>query len=215
MKTGLIAGSAMAAFVGFVGSASASLVNFASDGGSIVGSTGVSFTGSSRWTATNDGYGVLEVSITNTTNPEVGGNLTGFAFNLGGFDASIDLVSSDALGFVGITNVSAQPFGDDFAAGAAIGGNWLGGGRPQGGLAIGQTGVFKFEVASGSVSSFSGATPFDGPDAYDFVVRFRGLADGGSSKVAGMIASVPAPGSAALMASALIVGVGRRRERRC
>lgn len=212
MKTGLIAGSAMAAFFGLVGSASASLVNFASDGGSIVGSTGVSFTGSSRWTATNEGHGVLEISITNTTNPEVGGNLTGFAFNFGGFDASIDLVSSDALGFVGITHVSAQPFGDDFAAGAAIGGNWLGGGRPQGGLAIGQTGVFSFAVASASVSSFSGATPFDGPTEHDFVVRFRGLADGGSSKVAGVITSVPAPGAAALMGAALLVG--RRRERR-
>lgn len=214
MKTRWLAGPAMMTLVGLAGNASASMANFASDPGSIVGSTGVSFTGSSTWTENDATHGVLEISITNTTSPTVGGYLTGFAFNLGGFDASIDLLSSDALGFVGVTNVSAQPFGDDFAAGAAIGGNWLGGGRPQGGLEIGQTGVFTFAITSGAASGFSGATPFDGPSAYDFVVRFRGLADGGSSKVAGVITSVPAPGSAALMAAALFVGVGRRRERR-
>lgn len=214
MKTRLIAGSTMMTLMGLAGNAGASLANFASDTDSIVGTTGVSFVGTSNWTQTSAGEGLLQISITNTTGPSVGGNLTGFAFNFGGFDASIDLVGSDALGFVGITNVSAQPFGDDFAAGAAIGGNWLGGGRPQGGLAIGQTGVFTFAVTSGSAASFSSATPFDGPSEYDFVVRFRGLADGGSSKVAGVITSVPAPGSAALMAAALFVGVGRRRERR-
>jgi len=214
MKTRLLAGSALMTLMGLAGNASAGVANFASDAGSIVGSTGVSFSGSSTWIQSDAGHGVLEISITNTTSPTVGGYLTGFAFNLGGFDATVDLLSSDALGFVGVTRVSAQPFGDDFAAGAAIGGNWLGGGRPQGGLTIGQTGVFTFAVTSGAVSGFSSATPFDGPSEYDFVVRFRGLADGGSSKVAGVITSVPAPGSAALMAAALFVGVGRRRERR-
>ncbi len=196
------------------GLASASVVNFASNQSSLVGSSGVAFSGSAQWTATGANSGLLELTITNNSQAEIGGYLTGFAFNLGDWNANISLLSTNILDFVGVTNVSAEPFGSSYDAGAALGGSWVGGGRPQGGLAIGQTGMFSFGVTGPSSGLVSGTSIFEGPYDYDFVVRFRGLADGGSSKIAGAITSkpdVPAPGGAALMAAGLFVA-GRRRR---
>ncbi|MBL0922167.1 MAG: hypothetical protein IBJ10_08580 [Phycisphaerales bacterium] len=196
------------------GAASASIASFQSDSASIVGSTGVSFSGSSSWTYSGGSNGLLQITLTNTTGSDVGGMLTGFAFDLGTFEGSAVLQSASVLNFVGITNVSAEPFGKGYDAGAAVGANWLGGGRPQGGLSSGQTGVFTFAVSSPSASQFSASTPFEGPRDFDFVVRFRGLNDGGSSKVVGTaLTAVPAPGGAALMGAAMLFASGRRREK--
>ena len=192
----------------------ASIVSFVSNEASLVGSSGVSFEGAVQWTPGSGSSGVLELTITNTTGGSVGGYLTGLAFNLGGHSASVALVSAGGLDFVGIADVNAEPFGHAFAAGAALGGNWQGGGRPQGGLASGQTGVFTFAVTGENVDLLESASIFEGPYDYDFVARFRGLADGGSSKVAGAITGVPeipAPGSAALMAAGLGIAARRRR----
>ncbi len=204
-------GAAMAGVM-VSGLASASVTHFASNADALEGTPGVAFLGTSNWSFSG-ASGVLELSITNTTSPDIGGFLTGVAFNLGGASGNVELLSSSVPGFVGMKNVNAQPFGQSYAAGAAIGGNWTGGGRPQGGIAPGETGLFIFSIGGAGAASLSSGSFLTGPYEHDFVVRFRGLSDGGSSKVPAMVAQIPAPGGAALMVAALAVGASRRREK--
>lgn len=180
--------------------ASADVVQISSNG---FGQEGLgAFTGWISYTP-----GQLVISLTNDASSAAGGKLTGLAFNIAG-DATAALVNATHpftdLG----TSVSASPYGT-FDAGAALGGDWTGGGSPNSGIIAGATGQFEFSVTgpgAGSLtaSSFIGAAP-----DIDFVVRFRGFDNGGSDKTPGF--QVPAPGAAALLGLGGLL-VGRRRR---
>jgi MYXO-CTERM domain-containing protein len=170
-----------------------------------------SFTGSIQYTPSGSNSGTLIVSLTNTTNPaSLSGYITGFAFNFHSTDpsASLSLVAED-FHFTGITDVPCPPFGN-FDAGAALGGNWTGGGNPTRGIPIGSSGSFTFDVTASDAQSL-GAADFissePGRSAFDFVVRFRGFANGGSDKVPG----IPSPGATALLSLGGLIALRRKR----
>jgi hypothetical protein len=139
----------------------------------------------------------LSISLTNTSAPSSGGYITGFVFN---FDSpfSLSLDTSTAGAFQLVTSEPADPFGT-FDYGAALGGEFLGGGKPQDGIAVGDTRTFNFTLFIPEQSVFPAG--FDSIGALgdgDFLVRFRGFEDGGSDKVPGSItpATVPTPAAA-------------------
>lgn len=184
-------------------------------GGYTPGSTeGIgNFSGSLEYSTENvfSTTGLLTVSLTNTSNESNGGYLTGFVFNItsSDSDASASLLSGN-FSLVGISNASAAPFGT-FDAGAAIGGNWLGGGAPHGGIGVGQTGIFEFLVNAGDAGSLTAESFLGNFGDNGFVVRFRGFVDGGSDKVPGVsITYIPAPAALGLF---LLAGLTGRRRR--
>lgn len=158
--------------------------------------------------------GILTINLLNTTPPDVGGFITGFVFNIGSGDsqATASLVSATHP-FDGVTTHTAPPFGMSFDAGAALGGDWSGGGNPNLGIAVGDTGEFVFNIFASDANDLTAASFISGPYDHNFVVRFRGMSSGGSDKVPGApINMVPAPGAMAML---LVAGIltSRRRNR--
>ncbi|TVQ63105.1 MAG: hypothetical protein EA379_04405 [Phycisphaerales bacterium] len=208
--------TATAAILAFsAGAASAGVIGFSQLGSAIDGDQGVAFTGTAGYTHTGGNAGSLVITLTNTT-PSVGGTITGLAFNSGVDGVSATLTSSTHAAFQGMTNVNTMPFGHSFLAGAALGGNWQGGGNPAGGIGVGDTGIFVFSVLSAQAESLQASNFFDGPAEQNFVIRFRGLDNGGSAKAPAMITpdiggTIPAPGAAAPLAALLLLGSRRRR----
>ncbi len=156
---------------------------------------------------------VIEVKLTNISTPlSNGGYLTGFAFNdpntaskgnISGVTSYTTTYSPPTgqaftlLGAPTFTNtVSTSPYGN-FDIGAAVGGDWLGGGMPQDGLAIGETGTFTFVVSGYNLTNLSAANLLAATSSNytaGFVVRFRGFTDGSSDKdIAGIICPPPPP----------------------
>ncbi len=166
------------------------------------------FTGEVTYTANTLTTGTLTISLTNTNTVVEGGYITGVVFNIPGADAlaSAALATTDHAGFLDLGSESAAPFGT-YEAGAALGGAWLGGGSPVGGIAAGTTGVLTFAVHASDASALK-AEQFLGADG--MVVRFKGFCDGGSDKVPGQL--VPAPGTVALMGAGGLLAVRRRRK---
>ncbi len=168
------------------------------------------FSASIEYNYLSGDQGQLLLDLTNTSDPANGGYITAFVFNI---DASgprsAALVESSRPAMVDLSSDGrdASPFGW-FDAGAGIGGQFLGGGNPSGGVAVGHTGFFEFLVTSEAAHALTASSFVSGPNEYDFVVRFRGFADGGSDKV-----PVPAPGSMALLGlGALSISCRRRRS---
>jgi hypothetical protein len=168
----------------------------------------------------------VSILLTNTSpTPDPGGRLTGFAFNMpdgsvfvsGSFTTTdVDFEFIDPL-------VSTSPWPDhDF--GAALGGDWLGGGSPNPGLATGDAATFGFTFSGTGLTESSVMTAFLGsPDPSNpsqgdpgFVVRFRGLSNDRSDKVYGTPTAVPEPGTFALAGVGLgatgVVALRRRRR---
>ncbi len=188
----------------------AAVLNFSSNPG--VEGLG-SFTGSMSWTYTGSGTGSLSVSLTNTSPTANGGYLTGFAFNM--VDGVTLGLTSGRAGFQFISPVAANPF-DPFDVGAALGGNWLGGGNPSGGMGVGVSDTFVFGV-SGSDSLLSTLSELsffdlDATGQYRFAARFRGFAGGGSDKVTADFTPVPVPMPLAVAAAGLLSVVALRRR---
>lgn len=195
----------------------ASVASTASGALSLSGSNGLeglgSFTGSMTWTYLGSGSGTLAVSLTNTSPPANGGFLTGFAFNtVNGI--GMTLATGPNGSWSGMSGVSASPF-PNFDFGAALGGNWLGGGSPNAGIAVGSTGAFTFNVSGDDtlLASLSDASFFDTSNGYGFAARFRGFADGGSDKVPGEVLVTPLPQTLGL-AAASIAGLALFRRRK-
>jgi hypothetical protein len=152
---------------------------------------------------------VVQVVLTNTSPLANGGYITGFAFNLPGQIASATLTTAVPSSFTLIgggsfnntignyDDVPGSPYGY-FDIGAAVGGDLLGGGSPNPGLAVNQTGTFQFTLTSTGngynlnnltanlLMSLLSANP-QGGGAQPFLVRFRGFNNGGSDKVIGEI----------------------------
>lgn len=162
------------------------------------GSTGVSFSGM----VTYDPGAAYEltISLTNTTSAAIGGYLTGLAFDLPG-STSIASFTSSLPGITLQTDASVAPYGNRDHA-VALGGDWLGGGSPLGGVAAGTSGTWSFDLtnAPGSLTLAD----------LNLVSRFRGLSDGGSDKVP----AIPEPETWAMMMAGLAaLGFVKRRRR--
>jgi hypothetical protein len=153
----------------------------------------------------------VTVLLTNTTLPANGGLITGLALNPDPLATGLVFNSCTNAAFIDCgTPVSAAPFGS-FVVGAALGGNWLGGGSPNAGIAVGGSATFTFTI-SGSAALLGAMTAedvFNDENDRAMVVRFRGGVGGWSDKVLGC--AMPAPGMAAFLGVGGLVGARRRR----
>lgn len=153
----------------------------------------------------------VSVLLTNTTLLANGGFITGLAVNPDPGATGLVFNSCTNAAFIDCGSpVTASPFGN-FVAGAALGGDWLGGGSPNAGIAVGSAATFTFTI-SGSAALLGAMTAedvFNEEDDRALVVRFRGGVGGWSDKVLGCAA--PAPGAVALLGVAGMFG-GRRRR---
>lgn len=175
-----------------------------------VGNTAATFTGSLDYTPLTSTTGQLTVVLTNTSDVALNARLTAFVFNAGDAASPTSLLLSAVGGTLSnISNGSAQPFGDSFVGGAGVNGGFEGGGSPNNGLAPGQTGTYVFRITSASAPSLTASSFLSGPYDQDFVVRFRGLSDGSSSKIPATL--VPTPGAAAVALMGGLVAARRKR----
>lgn len=166
-----------------------------------------------------DDAGLLSVTLTNTSPLANGGFITGFLFNIDGdASASYNPITGDT--FQGVTNEDANPFGQ-FEFGAAIGGNWSGGGSPNSGIAVGDSRTFTFNVTGSDAGSLQAAdffnelsTPKNQNGQFaNFIVRFKGFENNGSDKVPGT-EGTPIPLPAAIWPGvALLGGMVMKRRR--
>ena len=138
---------------------------------------------------------ILTVTITNITDPALGGFITGFALNNpGGLIHKVEAGPDFAPGFVlmGATpknTVKCSPYGF-FDFGAALGGNFLGGGSPRAGIAVDSTQTFTFILTGEDLDRLDPYSFRDEHSALNkqdnasgfFVVRFKGFVNGGSDK---------------------------------
>lgn len=172
------------------------------------------FIGTLDYTYVGGNAGTLAVTLTNTTPGAIGGFITAFMFRpppeLGAFGSS--LTASDFPLMVNVPGgTNGSPFPGTWIGGAGLNGSWLAGGQPQNGIGIGQTGSFSFSITGANASMLTSDSFVSGSlvsDPYAFVVRFRGMAEGGSDKVPAN--QLPAPGAVALLA---LAGVARSRRR--
>jgi hypothetical protein len=157
----------------------------------------------------------LLVTLMNTSPPANGGFLTGFIFNINSTDSNASAtLHSGTHPFVNAPNQGGQPIGGTYDAGAVLGGSFQGGGgNPNQGIAVGQTGSFLFTVSASDAPNLSALSFITGPETYNFLVRFRSFNHGhGSDKVAAQQTDGPGvPGPAGLMVLAIgAIGVRRR-----
>jgi len=183
MRTLCTAFAAVALFSSWAAAGTVSLTSNSAGSTSNLGA----FTG----TMTYDDVSTLTITLNNTT-PAGGGYITGFLFNIDG-SATATLTPSPTGSFLNLTSgdLDGSPFGT-FDAGAALGGNFLGGGSPNSGIAVGAGATFVFNVTGTDASSLT-VNDFiselsSGSDDHDaaLLVRFRGIDLGeGSDKVPG------------------------------
>lgn len=154
-------------------------------------------------------YWELTVTLTNTSPAANGGFITGFIFNIESSDSNaMATLVSGTHPFQNAPFQSGSPFGAPYRSGAALGGNWLGSGGASQGIAVGDTGVFKFSVAASDAALLTASSFMNGPYEFDFVVRYRAFNDDGSDKVP----AVPGPAVLTIMALSLAFPLRRRRR---
>lgn len=168
--------------------------------------TGATYSGEMEYDSTLQ---ELSISLTNTTPAAIGGFITALAFLIDSSDpaASATLMNANPAMFANTGSVFTGGTFGNYKAGAGVGGDFLGGGPPNG-IAIGDTGSFVFNVSASDAGSLTTASFLSNPT--DLLVRFRGLDDGGSDVVG---TNVPTPAAAITLALAggLVGGARRRR----
>lgn len=208
MGNGCIACSAVAVLV--ASGAQGSTLEFSS----LPGNEGLGFySGTITWSYLGSGAGTVAFTLENESPASNGGYLTGIAFNV---TTGLSLTYASGLaGWSGISGVSADPF-PDFDYGAAVSGNWLGGGSPNKGIAAGETGTLVFSVTGTDalLAGLSASAFLDGSNGYAFAARFRGFEDGGSDKVLGDPPTAPAPSAFAMAATGMLGSMIARRRRK-
>lgn len=154
----------------------------------------------------------VSITLTNSTDASLGGYITALAINPNGMASGLSFDMSTSAAFAGISSpISAPPFGD-FAAGAGLGGSFLGGGDPSAGIAVGEFAIFSFTLtgSAAALAALDAETVLSQGSGYSMVVRFRGGAvDDWSDKVVGC--ALPAPGALALLGAVGLVPKRRRR----
>jgi hypothetical protein len=154
----------------------------------------------------------IAITLTNNTDMSLGGYITALALNPSGMSGSLAFVSSTNALFTAIASpVSAPPYGM-FAAGAGLGGQFLGIGDPSAGIAVGGSEIFTFTLtgSAAALAALDAETVLASSPGYGMVVRFRGGAvDDWSDKVVGC--ALPAPGALALLGAMGLVTKRRRR----
>lgn len=197
-----IGAAAQAAIVPITSNSSLSTENL----GTFIGTLNYVFLGGTN--------GKLDVTLTNTTPVSTGGYITAFMFRpppaLGSFTSL--LTASD---YASMTNIAAgasgAPFPGTWLGGAGTGGSWLAGGSPTGAVPVGATGHWSFTITGANASALTSDSFVSGgsvTDSYAFIVRFRGMDDGGSDKVPAN--QLPSPGAMALLG---LSGLMTRRRR--
>lgn len=139
---------------------------------------------------------VLALELTNTSSAANGGYITGFLLELPDTSSfSAWQTNSNLLALApNQEHYSGAPYGN-YDYGYALGSNFLGGGKPQPGIAVGNTSHFEFSNWSG-VAGFDVGNFFKNlatleADDTNLLVRFRGFNDGGSDKVIGIFTPPP------------------------
>lgn len=161
--------------------------------------------------------GTLTVEMENTT-PSGNGYLTGFLFgkvDLGAF-SSISLSAAPNSEWKLALDDSGSPFGN-FEYGAALDGDWTGGGSPSDGIAAGDSFTFEFKFVGGNAATLDTADFLQADDNGRFMaVRFRGGGMGGegSDKVLGTIVLIPLPAPVWMAGAGLLAVAGYRMKRR-
>ncbi len=170
-------------------------ISYVADAAIITGSNGLEGLGSYTaefefsYDSIDNTLAAIDITLENTSDPANGGYITGFVFNLPeawpGANVTFEADYSD---FELMTNPSANPFGD-FDLGAALDASFVGGGAPQGGIGVGETGQFTFNfdsdesLAAFADSDFLSQYSTGGSYSANFLVRFRGFDNDGSDKV--------------------------------
>jgi hypothetical protein len=204
-RTSTMVLTAIAITAAATSAAQADLINIFADTPNSTENLG-NFTGSIDYTP-GIAFGALIITLSNTSAPANDGFITGFVFNIDSVDAAASATLINGTHpFTNTGPTSGSPFGN-FDAGAALGGDFLGAGSPNAGIAVGATGIFTFLVSASDTLALTAASFINGPNEFDFIVRFRGFADEGSDKVP---ATVPAPSALALL---LLSGCVSRRRR--
>ena len=171
------------------------------------------FSGTMDYSATSSSTAVLTLTLTNDVGTAAGGIITGVALNLpdasGITGLTTSVAPSDDWLQLGLSEngVPADPFGN-FDFGDALGGSWLGGGSPNAGIGIGNSGTFVFNFTGSNLNNLTTLSFINalasgnaaGPAEF-MAVRFRGFANDASDKVGG--SPVPVPASLWLLASSI------------
>ncbi len=203
--------AAIAASIGFSSAVQADMIGIVSNTAASTEQLGT-YTGSLNYeySITLSSWSLV-ITLTNTSPVANGGLITGVIFNIDSSDAnaSATLVSGTHP-FQNAAGQNGAPYGSPYDAGAALGGNWLGGGSPNAGIQVGATGSFTFKVSASDAASLTASSFLNGPFQYDFLVRFKGFNNGGSDKVPG-VPTVPGPTFLSTIAIGLLMPTRRRR----
>jgi PEP-CTERM motif len=218
MKLRIAILSAAAAIVVLVSPATLHAVPIFGDGSS------GHFTGSFDY----DGTSLVTIVLNNTSPVANGGYITGFVFNIPDVASVSSVVygTSDSdfllLGAPSFDdNVKGAPFGW-FDIGAALGGDFEGGGSPNDGIDVSSSATFTFTLTGTGLGTLTAADflstlsvgPGDGAGDEAFVVRFKGFIEGeDSDKVPAETTPIPEPGSVFLLGAGLTALWARRSRR--
>lgn len=223
MSAANVTAVACAAAIGGGATAGVSSFSFGSTTSGSHGTLG-QYSGSMSWSHVSGNTATLTVSLTNLASTAAGGKLTGFVFgtpSVAGLTYKLTTVPANNSAWkiaVG-RGAAAQPFGN-YQMGAALGGDWNGGGSPNAGIGVGQTGTWVFTITGGesTLATLAASNFWHATNEFGFVARFKGFNDGGSDKTPGQISPpeeltvVPVPAPVLFAGVGLIAGVVVRRR---